>query len=115
VRHATAHEALRAALGVLGFVRLAPNGEQLRSLLAVAVPDGVDEAAVRGALVTQDGIEVSGGLGPLTGRAWRIGVMGEGARPEPQERLVRAVARRVAPADEAAAIRELEAGWTRTS
>ncbi|MCW2984158.1 MAG: hypothetical protein JWR63_1728, partial [Conexibacter sp.] len=37
----------------------------------------------------------------------------EGARPEPQERLVRATARRMArpPGDEAAAVRALEEGW----
>jgi alanine-glyoxylate transaminase/serine-glyoxylate transaminase/serine-pyruvate transaminase len=109
-RHARAHEALRAALAVLGFERLAPDGEQLHSLLAVRVPDGLDEAAVRGALLTEDGIEVSGGLGPLAGRAWRIGIMGMGARPEPQERLVRATARRLR-GDEAAAVRALEDAW----
>ena len=109
-RHARAHEALRAALAVLGFERLAPDGEQLHSLLAVRVPDGVDEAAVRGALLREDGIEVSGGLGPLAGSAWRIGVMGEGARQEPQERLVRATARRIG-GDEPAAVRALEEGW----
>jgi alanine-glyoxylate transaminase/serine-glyoxylate transaminase/serine-pyruvate transaminase len=109
-RHARAHEALRQALGVLGFARLAPEGEQLSSLLAVRVPDGIDEAAVRGGLLREDGIEVSGGLGPLAGQVWRIGVMGEGARPEPQERLVRATARR-AGGDEAAAVRALEEGW----
>lgn len=111
LRHDRAHQALRAALGVLGFERLAPEGEQLSSLLAVRVPAAIDEAAVRGALLTEDGIEVSGGLGPLAGHVWRIGVMGEGARPEPQERLVRAVARRVSPGEETTAIRELEAGW----
>jgi alanine-glyoxylate transaminase/serine-glyoxylate transaminase/serine-pyruvate transaminase len=110
-RHARAHEALRRALAVLGFERLAPEGEQLSSLLAVRVPEGVDEAAVRGALLRDDGIEVSGGLGPLAGQAWRIGVMGEGARPEPQERLVRAVARRVHAGDEDAAVRALEEAW----
>lgn len=91
-RHATAHEALRRALGVLGFERLAPDGEQLHSLLCVRVPEGIEEAAVRGRLLTEHGIEVSGGLGPLAGRAWRIGVMGEGARLAPQARLVEAVA-----------------------
>jgi alanine-glyoxylate transaminase/serine-glyoxylate transaminase/serine-pyruvate transaminase len=109
-RHARAHEALRAAFSVLGFERFAPDGEQLHSLLAVSVPDGVDEAAVRGALLREDGIEVSGGLGPLAGRAWRIGVMGEGARQEPQERLVRATARRT-NGDEHAAVRALQEGW----
>jgi alanine-glyoxylate transaminase/serine-glyoxylate transaminase/serine-pyruvate transaminase len=111
-RHARAHEALRDALAVLGFTRLAPDGEQLSSLLAVSVPDGLDEAAVRGALLRDDGIEVSGGLGPLAGRAWRIGVMGEGARLGPQERLVRATAR-LTGGDETAAVAALQEGWTR--
>jgi alanine-glyoxylate transaminase / serine-glyoxylate transaminase / serine-pyruvate transaminase len=110
VRHAIAHEALRSALSVLGFERLAPAGEQLDSLLAVRVPDTIDEAAVRGALLREDGIEISGGLGPLAGTAWRIGVMGEGARPEPQERMVRAIARRTG-GDETTAVRALEEGW----
>ncbi|HMJ35998.1 MAG TPA: alanine--glyoxylate aminotransferase family protein [Baekduia sp.] len=110
-RHARAHEALRSALSVLGFERLAPPGEQLHSLLAVRTPDTIDEAAVRGALLREDSIEVSGGLGPLAGAAWRIGVMGEGARPEPQERLVRATARHTG-GDEAAAVRALEDAWS---
>jgi alanine-glyoxylate transaminase/serine-glyoxylate transaminase/serine-pyruvate transaminase len=109
-RHARAHEALRSALGVLGFERLAPDGEQLHSLLAVRVPEGIDEAAIRGAMLREDGIEVSGGLGPLAGQAWRIGVMGIGAELEPQARLVHAVARRIG-GDEGAAVAALEAGW----
>jgi alanine-glyoxylate transaminase / serine-glyoxylate transaminase / serine-pyruvate transaminase len=111
-RHARAHEALRAALAILGFERLAPEGEQLASLLAVAVPDGLDEAAARGALLREHGIEISGGLGPLVGRAWRIGVMGDGAKPAPQERLVRATAQ-LTGGDEKAAVAALEEGWSR--
>jgi alanine-glyoxylate transaminase/serine-glyoxylate transaminase/serine-pyruvate transaminase len=109
-RHATAHEALRRALAELGFERLAPDGEQLSSLLCVRVPDGIEEAQVRGALLSEHGIEVSGGLGPLAGRVWRIGVMGEGARIEPQRRLVEAVAGLLGR-DAAGAMSELEAGW----
>jgi alanine-glyoxylate transaminase/serine-glyoxylate transaminase/serine-pyruvate transaminase len=109
-RHATAHETLRRALAELGFERLAPEGEQLHPLLAVRVPEGVDEAEIRMALLTEDGIEVSGGLGPLAGKAWRIGVMGEGARPEPQHRLVVALAKRLGqPSD--AALAALDDGW----
>ena len=37
-RHARAHEALRAALAILGFERLAPEGEQLSRCSAVACP-----------------------------------------------------------------------------
>ncbi len=109
-RHARAHEALRSALAVLGLERLAPDGEQLHSLLAVRLPDGVEDVPVRGPLLTEDGIEISGGLGPLAGKAWRIGVMGEGARPEPQERLVRALAPRLGQ-DPGEALDALAAGW----
>jgi alanine-glyoxylate transaminase/serine-glyoxylate transaminase/serine-pyruvate transaminase len=70
----------------------------------------VDEAAVRGALLQTHGIEISGGLGPLAGRLWRIGVMGVGAAHEPQEALVRALATelRADPGDALAALRD---GW----
>ena len=75
----------------MGFARLAPEGEALASLLCVTVPQSIDEAAVRRALLLEHGIEVSGGLGPLAGQVWRIGVMGEGARPAAQDRLVSAL------------------------
>jgi alanine-glyoxylate transaminase/serine-glyoxylate transaminase/serine-pyruvate transaminase len=91
-RHLDAHERLLRQLEPLGFERLAPEGEALASLLCVTVPDGIDEAAVRRALLLDHGVEVSGGLGPLAGQAWRIGVMGEGARPEAQQRLLDALA-----------------------
>ena len=91
-RHARAHESLRRALAVLGCERLAPGGEQLHPLLAVHPPEGVDGEEVRVRLLSEHGIEISGGLGELKGRLWRIGVMGVGADREPQERLVRALA-----------------------
>ncbi len=109
-RHAVAHEALRGALAVLGFERLAPDGEQLHPLLCVRVPEDIDEADVRGRLLVDHGIEVSGGVGPLAGRAWRIGVMGEGARAEPQARLVEAVATLLGR-DGREPLAELERGW----
>ena len=46
------------------------------------MPAGVDEGAVRKALLADHGIEIGGGLGPLAGKVWRIGLMGEGARQE---------------------------------
>ena len=41
------------------------------------MPDGVDEAAVRKRLLTDHNIEVGAGLGPLKGKIWRVGLMGE--------------------------------------
>jgi alanine-glyoxylate transaminase/serine-glyoxylate transaminase/serine-pyruvate transaminase len=109
-RHRRAHHALRDALAVLGCRRLPPDGEQLHPLLAVLPPEGVDEAQVRNRLLLEHGIEISGGLGPLTGRLWRIGVMGVGARREPQELIVRALAT-LLDADPAEPLAALEEGW----
>ena len=109
-RHRVAHQALRDALAVLGCVRLAPEGEQLHPLLAVSPPDGVDEAAVRTRLLLEHGIEISGGLGPLAGKLWRIGVMGASARPKPQEALVLALASLLA-IDPTEALAALTEGW----
>lgn len=109
-RHERAHRALCGALELLGFERLAPEGEALWPLLAVTTPAGVDEAAARRALLLDHGIEVSGGLGPLAGKVWRIGVMGVGATPETQERLVGAIAT-VLGADGTEALACLQQGW----
>jgi alanine-glyoxylate transaminase/serine-glyoxylate transaminase/serine-pyruvate transaminase len=109
-RHAQAHEALRGALALLGLERLAPAGEALNPLLAVRVPGGVDEAAVRRELLLGHGIEISGGLGPLAGKTWRIGVMGIGAELEPQRRLVGALAE-ILGADPVDPLERLEQGW----
>jgi len=45
-------------------------------LNAVSVPEGVDDAKVRGQLLEEFGIEIGGGLGPFKGKVWRIGLMG---------------------------------------
>ena len=60
----------------------AQEGRRLPTLNCVQVPAGVDEAAVRKGLLPDHGIEIGGGLGPLAGKVWRIGLMGEGARQE---------------------------------
>jgi alanine-glyoxylate transaminase/serine-glyoxylate transaminase/serine-pyruvate transaminase len=51
-------------------------------LNSVVPPAGVDEARLRRRLLEEYGIEVGGGLGPLKGKIWRIGLMGESSRRE---------------------------------
>jgi len=109
-RHAKAHAALRSALAQLGFERVAPEGEQLHPLLAVRVPEAVDYAGTRAALLQDHDIEIAAASGPFADQVWRIGVMGEGARPEPQERLVRALARELR-VDATVALDALNDGW----
>ena len=43
---------------------------------------GIDEAKVRSHLLEQYNLEIGGGLGEFSGKAWRIGLMGYGARRE---------------------------------
>ena len=79
-RHRRNHEALAAGLGPLGLSLAAEAGHRLPMLNAVTVPDGVDEAKVRTQLLREHGIEIGGGLGPMKGKVWRIGLMGESSR-----------------------------------
>ena len=90
-RHRANHEALLEALRPLGLDVLPPPAERLWSLNAVKIPAGVDEAAVRKALLQQHDIEIGAGLGPLAGRIWRVGLMGSGSTRENITRLVKAL------------------------
>ncbi len=78
-RHLENHRALVAGLGAMGLGLVVPEGERLPSLNAVRVPEGIDEAAVRGRLLEAFGIEIGAGLGVFRGKVWRVGLMGEGS------------------------------------
>jgi alanine-glyoxylate transaminase/serine-glyoxylate transaminase/serine-pyruvate transaminase len=79
-RHAACGERLQAGLEMRGMKLFAAEGHRLPQLTTVWVPDGIDEAAVRRALLERYGIEIGGGLGEFAGRVWRIGCMGHTAR-----------------------------------
>jgi alanine-glyoxylate transaminase / serine-glyoxylate transaminase / serine-pyruvate transaminase len=49
----------------------------------------VDEAAVRKRLLTDFNIEIGAGLGPLKGKIWRIGLMGETSSKENVETVLK--------------------------
>ena len=76
-RHRRNHLALRAGLAALGIEYAVAEDIRLPMLNAVCIPDGVDDAAVRGRLLNEFGIEIGAGLGPMKGKTWRIGLMGE--------------------------------------
>lgn len=80
-RHLRNHRALKAGLEAIG-IRYATAPEcTLPQLNAVLVPAGVDDAAVRSALLNRFGIEIGAGLGAYKGKVWRVGLMGYGSRP----------------------------------
>ena len=76
-RHQLNQTALVAGLEAMGLELLVEESFRLWSLTTVKVPDGVSDARVRGKLLADYSIEIGGGLGPLKGLVWRIGLMGE--------------------------------------
>jgi alanine-glyoxylate transaminase / serine-glyoxylate transaminase / serine-pyruvate transaminase len=79
-RHRRHSAALMAGLAALGCSPQAQEGHRLPSLNCVTVPAGLEEGAVRKYLLAEHGIEIGGGLGPLAGKVWRVGLMGESSQ-----------------------------------
>lgn len=80
-RHELNHRALVAGVAAMGLKMAVAPENRLWSLNAVSVPEGVDDGRVRTRLL-EENIEIGGGLGPLKGRIWRIGLMGSGSTRE---------------------------------
>jgi len=81
-RHRRNSAALVAGLAIFGCALQAKEGHSLSTLNCVTVPQNTDEALIRKSLLAEFGIEIGGGLGPLAGKVWRIGLMGESSRQE---------------------------------
>jgi alanine-glyoxylate transaminase/serine-glyoxylate transaminase/serine-pyruvate transaminase len=81
-RHRRHSAALMAGLAAIGCSPQAQEGHRLPTLNCVKAPAGADEGAVRKSLLADHSIEIGGGLGPIAGKVWRIGLMGESARQE---------------------------------
>ena len=81
-RHELNHRALVAGIEGMGLEMNVASQHRLWSLNAVRVPEGVDDGRVRTRLLNDSNIEIGGGLGPLKGKIWRIGLMGSGSSRE---------------------------------
>jgi len=81
-RHAHHHAALKAGLQAMGIDFVVPEADRLPQLNSVTIPQGVDDALVRGRLLNEFNLEIGAGLGALAGKVWRIGLMGHSARAE---------------------------------
>jgi alanine-glyoxylate transaminase/serine-glyoxylate transaminase/serine-pyruvate transaminase len=90
-RHRKNHELLKQALQQMGLKIASQEGHQLWQLNAVSVPEGADEAAVRKGLLEQHGIEIGAGLGPMKGRIWRVGLMGQTSNEENVSKFIKAL------------------------
>jgi alanine-glyoxylate transaminase / serine-glyoxylate transaminase / serine-pyruvate transaminase len=81
-RHKSNAEILWAGLEKLGLPPLVALKDRLPSLTTCKLAPSVDDVAVRRRLLDGYNIEISGGLGPLKGQIWRIGLMGYSSRRE---------------------------------
>ena len=80
-RHEKHARALYAGLQALGLTLVVADGFRAPSLTTVHIPEGVNDGAVRAALLNEYGIEIGGGLGPFKGMVWRLGLMGYSSTP----------------------------------
>ena len=79
MRHRRNANALVAGLAQLGIEPRVAEAQRLPPLTAIAVPEGVDDARARAHLLSHFDLEIGGGLGPMKGNTWRIGLMGAGS------------------------------------
>ena len=91
-RHRTTHAYLAERLEALGFSFVVDKEYRLPQLNTVWIPEGIEDAPARRRLLDDYRIEIGGGLGPLAGRIWRVGLMGETCRIENVDRLADAIA-----------------------
>lgn len=81
-RHLRNHRALVAGVEAMGLsMHVAPE-HRLPTLNAIRIPDGVDDAKLRGYLLETFNLEIGGGLGALKGKIWRVGLMGYASSAE---------------------------------
>jgi alanine-glyoxylate transaminase / serine-glyoxylate transaminase / serine-pyruvate transaminase len=78
-RHAVNAAKLVQGLARLGLEPRVPASERLAPLTAVGIPEGIDDGPVRAHMLEHFDVEIGGGLGPMKGNTWRIGLMGAGS------------------------------------
>lgn len=79
VRHTLASLALQRGVEALGLSMFAKEGARTPTLNTISLYEGLDDGAIRKSLLNDFNIEIGGGLGPLAGKIWRVGMMGHGA------------------------------------
>lgn len=80
-RHLQNQQALCAGLEAMGLELFVPNpAERLTTVTAVKIPQNLDDKNVRSQLLDEFNIEIAGGFGAVSGKIWRIGLMGYSAQ-----------------------------------
>jgi alanine-glyoxylate transaminase/serine-glyoxylate transaminase/serine-pyruvate transaminase len=76
-RHRVNQQALIAGVEAMSLELLVKNRkERLVTVTPVMIPAGIDDVKFRNQLLDEFNIEIAGGIGPLKGKIWRLGLMG---------------------------------------
>ena len=81
-RHQDNHILLRDGLQNLGINFLVDESSRLPQLNSIFIPKNTNDEKVRSSLINKYNIEIGAGLGILSGKIWRIGLMGHTSRKE---------------------------------
>ena len=91
LRHLEMHQLLVKELNKMNLEFLVEKKYRLPMLNAISIPKGINDTKIRSKLINEYNIEIGGGLGPLSGKIWRIGLMGETAKKENIYSLIEAL------------------------
>jgi alanine-glyoxylate transaminase/serine-glyoxylate transaminase/serine-pyruvate transaminase len=97
-RHRKNHERLLEGLKSMGLSLPVEKPYRLPQLNAVTLPEGVEDAPVRKILLDEYNLEIGAGLGPLAGKIWRIGLMGQTCSNDNVRRCLQALKEVLPPA-----------------
>jgi len=76
-RHRVNQQALITGVEAMSLELLVKNPkERLVTVTPVMIPAGIDDVKFRNQLLEEFNIEIAGGIGPLKGKIWRLGLMG---------------------------------------
>lgn len=87
-RHMEMHLELKKELDQLNLKLFVEKEYRLPMLNSIIIPEGKNDLEIRSRLLKEFNIEIGGGLGPLAGKIWRIGLMGETAKNESIQKLM---------------------------
>ncbi len=87
-RHKSNSEKLLDGLSELGLEMHVKPQYRLPTLTTVKIPVGIDGEAFRAHLLNEFGIEIGNGLGDLSGKVWRIGLMGYNSNEKNVDKLL---------------------------
>lgn len=75
-RQSVQQSILKESIKTLGLNIFGDEKHEMPNMIAVEIPENVDGEKIRSILLNDYGVEIASSFGPMSGRIWRIGLMG---------------------------------------